>query len=100
MRKPSTTFARLWSSSPITHRPSTTYGLTLFTGGRYADAIEQLRAAISTKPRYARAHITLATVLLKVGETQSACEHLDAARRLEPRQAGIEAMMKRCRQSE
>src|SRR5262249_38653881 len=57
--------------------------------GEAAEATEQYRAVIASKPEYVAAHMALAELLTKSGDTSAALEQLQAASRLQPDNAAV-----------
>lgn len=79
---------RLWqrdiAARPSNARARASYGIALFSSGRYADAESQLRAAVQLDPRDATAFANLGSVLCAQGRLDACVTELERALTLEP----------------
>jgi Flp pilus assembly protein TadD len=69
---------------PIGARQHLNYGFALERAGRFDEAIEQYRIALSFEPNYAKVHDNLANVLMGESKVDEAVEHFAQAARLDP----------------
>ncbi|MCA1959892.1 MAG: tetratricopeptide repeat protein [Desulfomonile sp.] len=65
-------------------------GNALLTGGRAAEAIQQLREAVRLNPGFGKAYGSLGTALLSLGDFESAEQHLAKAVEIDP--ANLQAL--------
>jgi tetratricopeptide (TPR) repeat protein/branched-subunit amino acid transport protein len=68
---------------PIGARQHLNYGFALEKAGRFDEALDQYRIALSFDPNYAKVHVNMANVLMGQSKVEAALGHFEKAARLE-----------------
>ena len=69
---------------PVGARQHLNYGVALEKTGRFDEAVEQYRIALSFDPTYAKVHYNLAKILMGQSKIDEAVDHFAQAARLDP----------------